>query len=199
VQVLPGGWLAQSAAFLTPLPIELERDAFIAGVKPIPMVAGVSATPAPRIERTRFCTRCGTTAAEPDAPGAPFGFDRVCGRCGMGVMLSAPLKALPGSGAALMVVTREGRISAVSEAAEDLVGEEPGLIGMPIGSTLSSDDGEETLSRQVARAAGGGREVGEALLTPVPQGGSRPTRLSARITNCGPPRAALLVLERVPV
>jgi PAS domain-containing protein len=114
----------------------------------------------------------------------------------MGVMLSAPRKALPGSGAAFVVVTREGRISAVSEAAEHLVGEEPGLLGMPIASALASQDGEDKLVRQVARAAGGGREIGEATLIPVPQAGSRPSRLAARIANCGPPRAALLVLER---
>ena len=92
----------------------------------------------------------------------------------MGVMLSAPRKALPGSGAAFVVVTREGRISAVSEAAEPLVGEEAGLLGMPIGSALASEDGDDLLARQLARAAGGGREVAEAVLTPVPQAGSRP-------------------------
>ena len=85
----------------------------------------------PRIERTRFCTRCATTAAEPDG-NAPFGFDRVCGGCGMGLMLSAPRQAIQGAGAAFVVVTREGRISAVSETAEALVGEEAGLLGMPI-------------------------------------------------------------------
>jgi hypothetical protein len=122
----------------------------------------------PRVERTRFCTRCAGTEAE-DAQGAPFGFDRVCGRCGMGVMLSAPRNALSGSGAAIIVVTREGRISAVSEPAEHLV-----------------------------RAASGGREIAEAVLTPVPQAGSRTIRLSARITSCGSPRAALVVLERAP-
>lgn len=133
--------------------------------------------------------------------GVPFGFDRVCARCGMGIMLSAPRKALPGSGAAFVVVTREGRISAVSEAAEPLVGAEPGLLGMPIASTLTSseDDGDDRLVRQVARAAGAGREVSEATLTPVLQAGDHPARLSARIANCGPPRAALLVLERASI
>jgi PAS domain-containing protein len=163
----------------------------------IAQTARVSATPPPRIERSRFCTRCGATAKE--AHDTPFGFDRVCGRCGMGIMLSAPRKVLPGSGAAFVVVTREGRISAVSEAAELLVGEEAGLLGMPVGSALASADGDERLARQVARAAGGGREVETAELTPVPQAGSRPTRLNARITTCGPPRAALLVLERGPL
>ena len=146
----------------------------------------------------RFCTRCATTAAEPDGQGVPFGFDRVCGRCGMGVMLAAPRKALQAPGAAFVVVTREGRISAVSEPAEPLVGEEAGLLGMPVGSALASHDGDDRLARQVARAAGGGREVAEATLTPVPQAGHRPTRLTARIASCGPPRAALLVLERAP-
>jgi hypothetical protein len=128
--------------------------------------------------------------------GVPFGFDRVCAKCGMGIMLTAPRKALPGPGAAFVVVTREGRISAVSEAAESLIGEEPGLLGMPVGSALASAEGDERLARQVARAAGAGREVAEATVTPVLQAGESPTRFSARIAGCGPPRAALLVLER---
>lgn len=165
----------------------------------IAQTAAVRPSPPPRVERTRFCTRCGTTAEEPEAQGAPFGFDRVCGRCGMGVMLTAPRKALPGPGAAFVVVTREGRISAVSEPAETLVGEEPGLLGMPIASALASADSDDLLARQVARAAGGGREVAEAVLTPAPQAGNRPTRLTARIASCGPPRAALLVLERAAI
>jgi hypothetical protein len=150
------------------------------------------------VERTRFCSRCGTTSQEPDAQAVPFGFDRVCGRCGMGIMLTAPRKLFPGPGAAFVVVTREGRISAVSEAAEPLVGEEAGLLGMPIGSALASEQGDDRLARQVTRAAGGGRDVAEATLAPVPQG-SRPARLKARIASCGPPRAALLVLERATV
>ena len=129
----------------------------------------------------------------------PFGFDRVCTKCGMGVMLTTPRKALSGAGAAFMVVTREGRISAVSETAEPLVGEEPGLLGMPVGSALTSADGDEKLARQVARAAGAGREVTRATLTPVLQAGENPTRLGARIASCGPPRAALLVLERASI
>jgi hypothetical protein len=129
----------------------------------------------------------------------PFGFDRVCTRCGMGVMLTTPRKALPGPGAAFVVVTREGRISAVSEAAESLLGEERGLLGMPMGSALTSEDGDDLLSRQVARAAGAGREVARATVTPVLKAGEKPTRLGARIAGCGQPRAALVVLERAPI
>ena len=129
----------------------------------------------------------------------PFGFDRVCAKCGMGVMLATPRKALSGAGAAFVVVTREGKISAVSEAAEPLVGEERGLLGMPVASALASADGDEKLARQVARAAGAGREVTQATLTPVLKAGEDPMRLRARIASCGPPRAALLVLERASI
>ena len=179
-----------------PSPSGPPSAAFIASVTPIPQTAAVETTPPPRLERTRFCTKCATTAAEPEGHGMPFGFDRVCGRCGMGVMLTTPRKALPGPGAAFVVVTREGRISAVSEAAEPLIGEEPGLLGMPVGSALASDEGDERFARQVARAAGAGREVAQAKVTPVLKAGDQQTRLTARIAGCGQPRAALVVLER---
>jgi PAS domain-containing protein len=165
-------------------------------VTAIAQTAAVRTTPPPRVERTRFCTKCATTTAEPEGQAMPFGFDRVCAKCGMGVMLTAPRQALPGPDAAFVVVTREGRISAVSEAAEALVGEEAGLLGMPIGSALASEEGDERFARQVARAAGAGREVAQAKVTPVLQAGDEQTRLTARIAGCGQPRAALVVLER---
>ena len=168
-------------------------------VTAIAQTAAARTASPPRVERTRFCTRCAATAGDPDAQSVPFGFDRVCGRCGMGVMLSAPQKALPGPGAAFVVVTREGRIPAVSEPAEPLIGEERGLVGMPLGSALASTDGDDRLARQVARAAGAGREVTETTLTPVLQAGDNPGKVGARISNCGPPRAALIVLERASI
>jgi hypothetical protein len=198
-QVSPGGWRSQSVAFLTLLPTADPAGGFIAVVTAIAQTAAVRATPPPRVERTRFCTRCAATAAEPEAQNVPFGFDRVCTKCGMGVMLTTPREALPGAGAAFVVVTREGRISAVSETAEPLVGDEPGLLGMPVGSALASEEGDERLARQVARAAGAGLEVTRATVTPVLQAGDNPARLSARIASCGPPRAALLVLERASI
>ena len=52
----------------------------------------------------------------------------------------------------------------------------------------------------VARAAGGGREVAEATLDAgACRPAAAPARLTARIASCGPPRAALLVLERAPL
>jgi PAS domain-containing protein len=114
----------------------------------------------------------------------------------MGVMLAVATKALPGPGAAFVVVTREGSISAVSEAAESMVGEEAGVLGMPITTVVSSPDGDAQLTRALARAAGGGREIRPVTVTPAARPGGRNARLAARIASCGPPRAALLVLER---
>jgi len=160
-------------------------------VTAIAQTATSPVAPPERLERTRFCSRCGTTADEPEAQ--TYGFDRVCGRCGMGVMLSVPRRALPAAGAAFIVITREGRISAVSEAAERLVGEEAGLLGMPITTTVTSPDDERHLVRSLARAAGGGRDIVETV---VIHSGGEGDRMNARIASCGSPRAALLVLER---
>jgi PAS domain-containing protein len=96
----------------------------------------------------------------------------------------------------LVVVSREGRISAVSEAAEKLVGEETGLLGMPVTTALTGGDDEAQLLRSLARAAGGGRGIVEVGVTPAAQPTGRSGPMTARIASCGPPRAALLVLER---
>jgi PAS domain-containing protein len=164
----------------------------------IAQTAATPVAPPQRVERTRFCSRCSVTAAE-EQQHVPYGFDRVCDRCGMGVMLSGPRKALPPAGAAFLVVTREGRISAVSEAAEALVGEEPGLLGMPITTAVTSPDGDAQLVRSLARAATGGREIVEMPVAGAVQSTGKAGRMKARIASCGPPRAALLVLERTPL
>jgi hypothetical protein len=79
------------------------------------------------------------------------------------------------------------------------VGDEAGLLGVPLTTTVSCPDGDSRLGRLVARAAGGGRDIAEAIVVSGPHGGGRSTRLTARIASCGPPRAALLILERAPL
>jgi len=158
-----------------------------------------TAPPAKRPERLRFCTRCGDTTEELETQLLPYGFDRVCDRCGMGVMLTGPRKALPSAGAAFVVAGRDGKITAVSEAAERLLGEEAALLDTPLTSLITSPDGDEQFSRVVSRAAGGSREVSELRIVASAPAARRLGPLSARIASCGPPRAALLVLERAPL
>jgi hypothetical protein len=166
---------------------------------PLAQTAAAPLAPPARAERIRFCTRCAATTDEPEAPLLPYGFDRVCGRCGMGVMLTTPRKALPGQGAAFVVVGRDGRITAVSEPAEHLLGDQAELLDTVITSSVSSPDGDDRFVRAISRAAGGGREVIDATVQAAAAAGGRTGRLSARIAGCGPPRAALVVLERAPV
>lgn len=155
-----------------------------------------TAPPAPRTERVRFCTRCGATSDEPEGQLLPYGFGRVCERCGMGVMLSGPRKALRTEGAALLVVSRDGRITAVSDAAEHLLGDENVLLDTPLLSSITSPAGDENLARTISRAAGGGRDVSELRIVAAAPAARRLGPLTARIASCGPPRAALVVLER---
>ena len=161
--------------------------------------AAPTAPPPQRAERVRFCTRCGTTADEPEAQHLPYGFDRVCERCGMGIVLTAPRKALAGADAAFLVVGRDARISAVSEAAERLLGDEQALLGTPLTSSLTSPEGDDQFLRVLAHAAAGRRDLSDLRIVAAAPAARRLGPLRARIASCGPPRAALLVLERAPL
>lgn len=154
------------------------------------------AAPPQRAERVRFCTRCGATADEPEAQVLSYGFDRVCARCGMGVMLSTPGRAILAPGAAFLVLTREALVSAVSEAAEQLVGSEEALMDTPVTRSITSPEGDDLFVRAIARAAGGRRDVAELPVVAASPAAARLGPLAARIASCGPPRAALLVIER---
>jgi PAS domain S-box-containing protein len=91
-----------------------------------------------------------------------------------------------------MVVGSDGRVAAVSEAAEEILGAEQGLLGKSVDALLSSKS-EDLLERRLARAAAGANEVVDV---PVQANGARRDgALRARISSCSSPRAALLVIE----
>jgi hypothetical protein len=121
-----------------------------------------------------FCTHCG--ALTESAP------QRVCAACGLGVVLSCAPGVLPRAGAAFLVVKSDLRISAVSEAAQQVLGE---VCGEPLLDVIS---GDPALPRWIGRAAMGSQRVVSVAL----RVGTR--RLNGRIAFCGEPPAALLVL-----
>ena len=121
-----------------------------------------------------FCTHCGVLS--PDAS------QRVCGACGMGVVLSCAPGVLPRAGAAFLVVKSDLRISAASEAAERMLGD---VCGEPLLDVVS---GDPVLPRWIGRAAMGSQRIVSVAL----RIGTR--RVNARIAACGDPPAALLVL-----
>jgi hypothetical protein len=131
-----------------------------------------------RRHAVRFCTHCG--AVQDEAP------QRVCGRCGLGVLLYCAPGLLAKSGAGFLVVKRDLRIGAASIGVRPLLGDPDVLVGMPLGDVLSGDPG---LPRWIARAAMGSHRVVSVALRRGPR------RVNGRIAACGDPPAALLVLE----
>jgi PAS domain-containing protein len=131
----------------------------------------------------RFCSSCGEVAENGTQR-------RVCPSCGLGVLLSASPDALPKASGGFAVVDRDLRVTAVSAAGVRILGED--ATGRLLPSLVSARDGNGELSRQVARAASG--LSGTARLEVSVAG--RRGRFEARISPCGPPRAALVALER---
>ena len=125
-----------------------------------------------------FCTHCGALSHEPR--------QRVCGACGLGVVLSCAPGVLHRTDAALLVVKGDLRITAASAGVEELLGDPDALVGQPLLDVLS---GDPTLPRWVGRAAMGSQRVVSVAL----RVGTR--RLNGRVAVCGDPPAALLVLS----
>lgn len=146
-------------------------------------------------DRIRFCSRCGVVREERELRFTAPDQERVCGDCGMGVMLACGRDAMPTERMAFLVVTEDLRISAVSEAAERLFGPEREIVGTMLFTYLNCPLGLEELALRVARAASGDRDV---ILLPIElERGARPgfRDLEARVANCGPPRGALVAIE----
>jgi hypothetical protein len=148
---------------------------------------------AERPSQIRFCSRCGHPAEDP--PGQPEQRRRVCGRCGMGMVLSCNRDALPGDAAAFVILTYKLEVNAVSEAGEKIFGPEQSVIGSHLLDLVSSPLGDDQLVRNVAVAA---QRRCDAVVMPVRLLSKRAHKvgtLAARIATCGPPRAALLTVE----
>src|SRR3954452_24819987 len=115
-----------------------------------------SLTPATESDRgkpIRFCSRCGEPSEEPAKLGERFPRERVCRRCGMGLMLSCSRDAMPGTAAAFLLATYDLRVSAVSEAGEKIFGREQSLVSKPLLDLLSSPLGNDQLARSAGQAA----------------------------------------------
>jgi len=140
-------------------------------------------------ELTRFCTHCAELFAAPTAPPDKPSRGRVCGNCGLGVILTCSSATLTAPRAAFLVVTADLRVSAASRAAEDLAAIPDGSYGRPLLSLLTSPAGIGELARAVIRAANGTLAPSTIPVLVASKD------LEARIGGCGNPPAALLVLE----
>ena len=152
-------------------------------------------------ELTRFCTHCATLFDAPTAQAGTPNRGRVCTRCGLGVVLPCSAATLTAPGAAFLVVTSDLRVSAASQAAENMFAVPDGIYGRPLMSLLTSPAGVGELARVVVRAANGAFAPATlpveaaAGSVAVPATGATATALEARVGGCGNPPAALVVVE----
>jgi hypothetical protein len=129
-------------------------------------------------EKVEFCSYCGQFDSTNQ---------RVCPNCGLGVMLETDGSVLRIPGSPFVIVNSDGRISAVSEAAERLMGKQETLIGRPLLSLITGPG----LARMIAMAGYG--HGGPYELTVERIGGGR---FHATVGTCGRPRAAMVVFGR---
>lgn len=145
-------------------------------------------------ELTRFCTHCAALFDGPALAGDRPLRGRVCGECSLGVVLTCSADMLSGPGEAFLIVTADLRVSAASEAAEQMFQVPEGTFGRPLLSLMTSPEGVGELTQRVATAANGSRAWSTMRVEPaasrLPKG-----VLDARIGGCGDPPAALVVLE----
>jgi hypothetical protein len=141
----------------------------------------------------RFCSRCGQPSEEPK--GRPDLRGRVCDHCGMGMMLTCGRDAMPGAGAAFVIVNFDLSVSAVSDEGEKFFGAEQHAVGGQLLDLVTSPLGDDQLARTVGQAA---QRACDPVVMPVRLRASvtaRMATLAARIATCGPPRAALVTVE----
>lgn len=142
-----------------------------------------------------FCGHCAAPApgGEPPVPNA-----RVCRSCGLGLLLETREDAAPGSNDAFLVVDSSLRVHGLSEQAEALLGvREDQVVHQPLAELLVPADvegsGRSDVAAAVADAVGSSDRPSYSFVRPWNTYG---VRVRARIVACGPPRAALIVLER---
>jgi hypothetical protein len=109
------------------------------------------------------------------------------------MLLSCRSDALPGE--AFVICTHELTVTAVSEAAELIFGVEEGLLGAHLLDLAMCPLGDDQLARHTALAAQRAREPVELPMRLRSERGEALGTLAARVTTCGPPRAALVTVE----
>jgi hypothetical protein len=141
---------------------------------------------------------CGHCAAPSPTGSAPPPTARVCGSCGLGLLLETREDAVPDSRDAFLVVDSALLVQAMSREAQSLLAmSEETAVDKPVADLLVPADAEAQgrtgFAAAIAQAADGqDPDTGRAVVRPWNTFG---VRMRARIATCGPPRAALIVLD----
>jgi hypothetical protein len=151
-------------------------------------------------DHPRRLTFCGYCGHRPQV--APSQDTRVCGDCGLGLLLTTDEGLAPAPDEAFLVVDAGLTIRALSQAAERLFAlAETDLVDQPLENVIvpaeSTDTARTALGHLITGAAHeplSPREPDAVVLRPARTFG---IRYSARIGRCEPGRAALLVFDRL--
>jgi hypothetical protein len=141
---------------------------------------------------------CGHCAAPSPSGSAPAPTARVCSSCGLGLLLEAREDAIPDSRDAFLVVDSSLLVQAMSREAQSLLDRsEEMAIDKPVSELLVPADAEAQgrvgFAAAISEAADGqDPETARSFVRPWNTFG---VRMRARIATCGPPRAALIVLD----
>jgi len=159
-----------------------------------PRLSLVHTTAGPEFTSSWFCGSCGA-GPKAGAPVTPV--NRVCGSCGQGLLLEARSDGAPRPDEAFLVVDSRLAVQAVSRGAEKLLAiREQDATDRPVGNLLLAAEPEAPSEKHfpsvLAHAIAGGEGVITACVRPHDMFG---VRFPARISACGPPRAALIVLR----
>ena len=156
------------------------------------LVHGANDAPA-EIEWAWFCGHC---AAPSPSSSAPPPTARVCTSCGLGLLLETRADTAPGRRDPFLVIDTSMLVQAMSREAQTLLElTEAEAVNRPVAELLVAADAEassSSLARAIVNAAGGAEEAASTVVRPWNTFG---IRMRARIAPCGPPRAALVVLE----
>ena len=136
-------------------------------------------------QSARFCSRCAAESADAAR--------RVCESCEAGILLSCRGDALPGE--AFLICTYDLEITAVSEGGESIFGAQEELLGAHLLDLATCPLGDDQLARHTALAAQRAREPVELPMRLRSEKGEALGTLAARVTTCGPPRAAVVTVE----
>lgn len=146
-----------------------------------------------RLEVVSFCGHCARRPA-PVRQAAP---SRVCGSCGLGLVLQTSTELAPRPDEPFLIIDTTLSVCAVSAAAEQLLDiDETRAVNKHVADFLVPADanapGAQNLLALLVEVAGGSGGPRTTMVRPRQEFG---VRFKARIGPCGPPPAALLVLS----
>jgi PAS domain-containing protein len=146
------------------------------------------------VEWAWFCGHCAAPAPAGQAP-APTA--RVCRSCGLGLLLETRREIVPTERDAFLVIDSALLIQAMSRRAQALLAvSEEEAVNRPVAELVVPADAEAQMAggfaAAIANAAQGAEDPASAVVRPWNTFG---VRMRARIAPCGPPRAALVVLQ----